>query len=85
VLRNMLKQSSEHLRKSLKPADASKIPKKGGVQVLPIQWRKQINDPLSVASEVAEEDATILADIALPGIAIIRTLISDLVLDGFYS
>lgn len=81
VLRNMIQLSSEHLKKSLPKTDADKIPLKGGVQVLPVQWRKQISSPASKGDTGDNEDVPILADIALPGIPIIRTLISDLILD----
>jgi hypothetical protein len=77
----MLKSSSEYLHRSLKKSEAEKIPLKGGVQVLPVQWRKQICAPLTKHNSVADDPGVLLSDIALPGIQVIRTLISDLVLD----
>jgi hypothetical protein len=76
----LLNSSSEYLHKSLKKSESEKIPLKGGVQVLPVQWRKQISAPLTKEDSV-DDPGVLLSDIALPGIQMIRTLISDLVLD----
>ncbi|KAI8909093.1 DDHD domain-containing protein [Gorgonomyces haynaldii] len=80
VFRTCLKTSAEQLKTILPPAQGDKIPKYGGIQVLPVQWRHQVRFA-TTRTESESEDIPVLSDIALEGIPGIRMLVSDVILD----
>lgn len=82
VLRRQLKIAAAHLKQTLAKDDADKIPLKGGVQVLPIQWRHKVGFAVSAEDKGDDETKLSLNDISLEGIPAIRTIVSDVLLDG---
>ena len=56
------------------------IPEDGGVQILPIQWRKQIKFKMDSQDDL-DHHVVSLKDITLDGIPGIRHLVSDVILD----
>ena len=80
LLRNTLRDCTDQVKAPLPDSESQKIPSKGGIQVLPIQWRNRLSFGVS-RSELGDADVLVMEDIALDGIPGIRTLVSDVILD----
>ncbi|KAJ3273183.1 hypothetical protein HDV01_004698 [Terramyces sp. JEL0728] len=84
VLRSGLISASSQVKATLEASNHSKkevMPPKGGVQVIPIQWRQKMNVGMNIEAEDEEDVELTLPDILPEGIPGIRMLVSDVIVD----
>ncbi|KAI8926295.1 DDHD domain-containing protein [Entophlyctis helioformis] len=87
VLRKTIKDAAEHIHERALPSKGQEsvtVPKRGGVQVLPIQWRQKVQFGIHSRGEPTnddDEEDVVLDDILPEGIPGIRMLVSDVILD----
>ncbi|KAG0301031.1 hypothetical protein BGZ98_008680, partial [Dissophora globulifera] len=84
------KETTSRKRRSTSPKNPYPIPSGSGMQVLPVEWRRQITFGMAAEDEElqrdlstpeAEEGCPTMDDIMLDGVPTIRMLVSDVLMD----
>lgn len=88
VLRSVFKSTSREFSSLAPDANAAEIPQDGGIQVLPILWRANLN----IGTEILEDEKVekketprqiLLSDITLEGVPAIRGICNDVIVSQF--